>query len=249
MMAYSRLLPYQVELEDGALERPSTVPPAASVGPSVSAAVTLHVYSVSGASAIQGMNSILSLVGTGAFHAGVEIYGREWSFGFTEDVSTGVFCCRPAGCEAHAYLRPLPMGETHLSQPEVLSLIGRLAKEWNGQDYDLLRCNCCHFSHELCRRLGVGPIPRWLTSLAGAGAALGDQLRSAASGAQVLLPRPTAREAMRDVAVAAGAGAARKGLTERLRLCAAPLLACKVASQARGALGSFCKARRTYARH
>jgi hypothetical protein len=26
-----------------------------------------------------------------------------------------------------------------------------MAKEWQGDDFDILRCNCCHFSHELLR--------------------------------------------------------------------------------------------------
>merc|ERR1719471_570998 len=44
--------------------------------------------------------------------------------------------------------------------------------EWMSEDYDILRRNCCHFSAELCKELGVGPLPSWLTSLAGAGAVL-----------------------------------------------------------------------------
>eukprot|EP00913_Durusdinium_trenchii_P009777 g9182.t1 len=61
------------------------------------------------------------------------------------------------------------MGSTFLSQQTVLALIGRLAKEWQGDDYDILRCNCCHFSNELLRRLGLGPLPKQFTNLAGTG--------------------------------------------------------------------------------
>lgn len=37
----------------------------------------------------------------------------------------------------------------------------RLAREWQGEDYDILRCNCCHFSNELLRR-GLRPLISWL---------------------------------------------------------------------------------------
>merc|ERR1719401_1782300 len=44
--------------------------------------------------------------------------------------------------------------------------------QWRGEDYDLLRHNCCHFADALCVALGVGHIPFWVTNLAGAGASL-----------------------------------------------------------------------------
>lgn len=148
------------------------------------APVLLHVYDVTGNSAVKSINSILSTIGTGAFHIGVEVYGREWSYGYDESGDTGVFCCQPRGCDAHSYVKVLEMGETNLQENEVRAVIERLAAEWQGQDYDILRCNCCHFSDELCRQLGVGPVPRWVTSLAGAGEALDDKLHRATVGAQ-----------------------------------------------------------------
>ncbi|CAE7347939.1 unnamed protein product, partial [Symbiodinium necroappetens] len=53
---------------------------------------------------------------------------------------------------------------------DVILLLSALAQDWQGEDYDILHRNCCHFSDMLCRRLGVGPIPDWITNLAGAGA-------------------------------------------------------------------------------
>ena len=43
----------------------------------------------------------------------------------------------------------------------------------------MLRHNCCHFSDALCIKLGLGPIPAWVHSLADAGAALGDAEQAA----------------------------------------------------------------------
>ena len=114
-----------------------------------------------------------------------------------------------------------------------LRLINKLKLEWKGQQYDLLRHNCCHFAvtwsiltpvtdskdkafkplwisyliypdiflsisnclsgfqptlvipqngdrHQdaLCLSLGVGPVPNWVTSLAGVGAMLRSNIRN-----------------------------------------------------------------------
>jgi len=76
------------------------------------------------------------------------------------------------------------MGQTWLSEQEVSQLMAELEGEWPGKDYDLLHHNCCHFSSELCRRLGVGPVPQWVTNLAGAGADLEHSLVTAATTAR-----------------------------------------------------------------
>lgn len=66
------------------------------------------------------------------------------------------------------------MGETLLLESEVDDLIKRLARQWPGRGYSLLRRNCCHFADEMCRWLGVGRMPAWVNRLAGAGASLVD---------------------------------------------------------------------------
>merc|ERR1719401_1386448 len=121
-------------------------------------------------------------MGTGAFHAGVEVHGQEWSFGSTTDGSTGVYVCLPGKNTAHQYIKSVPMGETRCSQRDVRALIQQLAEEWQGSDYDLLRCNCCHFSTELCKMLGVGSAPAWLFNLSSAGVAIDDGVQAAKLG-------------------------------------------------------------------
>lgn len=142
------------------------------------AKVTLHIYHVTDMTTVQRVNKVLKSAGTGAFHAGVEVYGKEWSYGFTEGGS-GLFGCEPGECEAHSYIQAMPVGSTALSEKEVRDLLRELAAEWQGDDYDLLRCNCCHFSAHLLRRLGAGPVPRWVTNLAGHCAAVDDTLHTA----------------------------------------------------------------------
>eukprot|EP00928_Gymnodinium_smaydae_P088184 TRINITY_DN72306_c0_g1_i1.p1 TRINITY_DN72306_c0_g1~~TRINITY_DN72306_c0_g1_i1.p1 ORF type:complete len:267 (+),score=69.99 TRINITY_DN72306_c0_g1_i1:38-802(+) len=138
------------------------------------AAVKLNIYDVTTNGAIRGVNKLFRVIGTGAFHSGLEVYGQEWSYGFSETGDTGVFPCPPRGCEVHAYRESLELGTTELSEAEVLQLVEQLEPAWLGGDYDLLRKNCCSFTNEMSERLGTGPIPAWVKNLAGAGATLND---------------------------------------------------------------------------
>jgi len=48
--------------------------------------VTLNIYNLGGSSCSRSLNALLKPFGTGAFHCGVQVYDREWSF---SDTSTG----------------------------------------------------------------------------------------------------------------------------------------------------------------
>jgi len=134
--------------------------------------VYVHIYSLGTAGQGQALNSVLRVLGTGAFHCGVEVYGKEWSFRGRCCSGTGVFASRPQNCEHHTYSETLTLGETSLTGPEVSRLLSILQREWPGTSYDTLRRNCCHFSDKFCRCLGVGSLPPSLTSLANAGVKL-----------------------------------------------------------------------------
>lgn len=234
---YGRLLPSRTSEPFTSLRAADELP-ANTVG-AVAAPVTLHVYHVTGLDAVRRVNKVLRAFGTGAFHAAVEVYGEEWSFGFTDDGGSGVFACPPRECEAHTYLKSVPMGNVPMPRAEVMKLIQQLAEEWQGEDYDLLHCNCCHFSEELCRRLGVGPLPRWVTNLAGTGAAVGDQLHTVAEGAQAAAAKAReAHEGARETfAASGGAGLRRRSADSirRLGVCAAVAdFSAKVRQRARG---------------
>mmetsp|Transcript_73678 Transcript_73678/g.204914 ORF Transcript_73678/g.204914 Transcript_73678/m.204914 type:complete len:272 (-) Transcript_73678:142-957(-) len=131
------------------------------------AAVTVHVYDLD-SGITKGANKVMKAAGTGLYHAGVEVYSTEWSFG----CASGIFWCEPKGNRGHSYREAVPMGNTTLSEKEFEVLLDELASEWVAEEYDLLRRNCADFCSELCKRLGVGPVPVWVRSLAGAGAAL-----------------------------------------------------------------------------
>lgn len=147
-------------------------------------AVTLHIYDVTTEGAVSIINKGLRAMGTGAFHAAVEVLGSEWSYGFLDE-GTGVFDCEPKQCEMHQYRESLPMGDTSLSEKQIKEVLDRLSAEWPGSEYDLLRKNCCSFSNTLCMELGVGPIPAWVTNLAAAGATL--RVDKASEGAAMMV--------------------------------------------------------------
>jgi len=132
--------------------------------------VTLNIYNLGTSSEMVAMNQVLRVLGTGAFHCGVEVDGKEWSF-----ESTGIFCCKPQLCEEHVFSETLPMGKVMLSDDNIRSILHRLEERgWREGNYNVLTRNCCHFCNAFCKYLGVGTIPDWITSLARTGLALAD---------------------------------------------------------------------------
>merc|ERR1719150_2557134 len=99
----------------------------------------------------------------------------EWSYGACDD-GCGLFWCEPKKCEMHNYRQTIDLGTVKLSKEDVEKLLDDLSSKWMGYEYDLLRKNCCHFSDEFAKELGVGPIPGWIVNLAGLGARLEDQI-------------------------------------------------------------------------
>mmetsp|Transcript_19863 Transcript_19863/g.62150 ORF Transcript_19863/g.62150 Transcript_19863/m.62150 type:complete len:312 (+) Transcript_19863:1300-2235(+) len=105
----------------------------------------------------------------GAFHTGVEVFGREWSFGMAEDWRTGVTWCPPGKNPDHTFRETLAMGFTKCNFAEFTQILNEMKQEWRGSSYSLLTRNCHHFSDALCGRLGVGRLPPWINDLAGVG--------------------------------------------------------------------------------
>lgn len=93
----------------------------------------------------------------GAFHAGIEVHGLEWSYG-----DEGITCSEPRFHQVHVFHESIPMGETDLSNDEVIRLIDDLQDEWLGEDYNMLENNCCNFSDALSQELVGEPIPAWV---------------------------------------------------------------------------------------
>jgi len=119
----------------------------------------------------------------GAFHTGVEVYGREWSFGMTfDDYSTGVTWNAPKMNHDHSYRETLSMGYTTMSRKQVDKLIEEMKIKWKGCSYNMLSKNCHNFSDEFCFHLGVARLPAWVNDLAYTGAEAAEFLDGADSG-------------------------------------------------------------------
>merc|ERR1711974_69412 len=105
----------------------------------------------------------------GVFHAGVEVNGLEWSFGYSPK-KTGVTCTKPRTHAVHRYRQTVQLMPTALCPDQIAHLLSELIEDYPGDGYDLLRRNCCHFADDFCTRLGVGNIPGWVYRLARIGA-------------------------------------------------------------------------------
>lgn len=156
-----------------------------SVDENTGLAVRLHIYDVSQSENIQRINRVLAHKSSplkigGAFHAGIEVNGLEWSFGFSSKESmSGVSCCEPRSHHQHHYRQTLRLGYSRVPSKDIPALISTMIEEYPGRGYDLLRRNCCHFADDFSKRLGVGGIPSWVHRLARLGASADSALQAA----------------------------------------------------------------------
>ena len=132
--------------------------------------VTLHVYDVSNDERIAHVNYYTKALGAGGiFHAAVEVYGREYSFGGSSLNVTGVFGCPPKRCPMHHYRESVFLGDCALSEDQVQAILRDLKPQWMARSYNLFSKNCCFFSREFAIELGVGTIPEWVYQMAKTG--------------------------------------------------------------------------------
>jgi len=131
------------------------------------APVTLHVYDVSNDARVANINYYTKALGAGGiFHAAVEIYGREYSFGGSNRNISGIFKSPPKRCPLHHYRESIFLGDSNLSEGQVKAIIRDMTPMWMARSYNLFRKNCCFFSREFAIELGVGTIPSWVYQLA-----------------------------------------------------------------------------------
>ncbi|CAJ1399096.1 unnamed protein product [Effrenium voratum] len=120
--------------------------------------VTLHIYHLP--SGWKYLNQAMEFWGCGAFHLGVEVYGKEYSFQASQhEFVDGIQPCKPKMCRGYIFERSLQLGPTMLEPKQVNDLINRMRKEYSARDYDLYTRNCCHFSNHFCKELGVDSVP------------------------------------------------------------------------------------------
>mmetsp|Transcript_17266 Transcript_17266/g.19930 ORF Transcript_17266/g.19930 Transcript_17266/m.19930 type:complete len:551 (-) Transcript_17266:286-1938(-) len=124
-----------------------------------SASVVLNVYDIY--SSVSALNICGKLLGSGGFfHAAIEVFGREYSYG-----CTGIITTYPKHHQVHCYCESIPLGDCSFTYVKVKSLIRKMKSKWEAQFYGLLSKNCCTFCQELSSELGVKEIPSWVSSL------------------------------------------------------------------------------------
>jgi len=148
--------------------------------------VLLNVYDVGGAEIFQKINRVSTvndnvLIG-GIFHAGVEVYGSEWAYGFAEDEDSGVFSIPPRCGAQHTYRATVTMGPTALSRSEVDAVLLRLRACWRGPEYSLIGHNCLDFANAFAQELGVGRIPGWIDRFGRTASSIDGFRKGAAAG-------------------------------------------------------------------
>ena len=91
--------------------------------------VFVHVYSLGHASVMKQLDKGLEFLGCGAFHAGCECHGVEWSYGFNDDGASGIFPSPPKYCEMHEYSESHYIGDTALTKDEFECWLQFLSRE------------------------------------------------------------------------------------------------------------------------
>ena len=102
--------------------------------------VILNIYDLSPA------NKYLYSVGLGFYHTGVEINGKEWSFGGSPEMQgTGVFDSEPLSLDTETYRASVEMGSIS-TMSDFYRILEDVKKEFHANEYNVVKKNCNHFS-------------------------------------------------------------------------------------------------------
>mmetsp|Transcript_36304 Transcript_36304/g.50430 ORF Transcript_36304/g.50430 Transcript_36304/m.50430 type:complete len:265 (-) Transcript_36304:203-997(-) len=124
--------------------------------------IKLNVYNLGSSESIHKINAVTYELGGGLYHTAIEVFGKEFSFGYCESGS-GVFDCIPQQCELHQFMTSILLGHTSLSKEAIRLVVKQLEFDYPGTSYDLLNRNCHTFSQEFAHQLGVDDLPGWIT--------------------------------------------------------------------------------------
>jgi len=129
--------------------------------------------------------------GVGVFHSGVEIAGREYSFGGHEFSYTGVFDIEPTSAYGAKFRESICLGDSSLPLKEIERIIEELSLDYPGNSYHPLTKNCNTFANDLCLKVVKKGIPGYVNRLANLGSSLSCLIPT--SGLQYLgiAPPPT----------------------------------------------------------
>ena len=119
--------------------------------------VRLNVYDFLKQSDTVG-GSLLSMLGMGIHHSGLQIEDREYTFN-----NSGIIRMRLLRMPFCRLNESIELGRYSGSHEELEAVISELgAAEWKPGAYHVLRRNCNHFTDTLARRLLGASIPSWV---------------------------------------------------------------------------------------
>ena len=123
--------------------------------------VAINVYD------LNEYNDYAYAFGVGIFHSGLEVHGREYSFGGHDYASSGIFATEPREAPPPAKFRCSEIvGYTDMTAQEVEDRVAELDRFYHGNTYHLLERNCNSFVEELCLELTGKMPPPWVNRLA-----------------------------------------------------------------------------------
>eukprot|EP01012_Entosiphon_sulcatum_P009960 TRINITY_DN15748_c0_g1_i1.p1 TRINITY_DN15748_c0_g1~~TRINITY_DN15748_c0_g1_i1.p1 ORF type:complete len:287 (+),score=67.82 TRINITY_DN15748_c0_g1_i1:242-1102(+) len=110
-------------------------------------------------------SDFMGMIGLGLFHTGLQVYGREYAYGQTDEDCSGIFWLVPRS--AHMpFKEAVSLGRTLHTPGQVLAILEKITPMWNGRDYEILTKNCNHFTEAFATELGLTEFPSWVNRAA-----------------------------------------------------------------------------------
>mmetsp|Transcript_30516 Transcript_30516/g.87149 ORF Transcript_30516/g.87149 Transcript_30516/m.87149 type:complete len:258 (-) Transcript_30516:181-954(-) len=110
--------------------------------------VFLHVYDTEVARVESSF--IKSIAGLSIYHVGVEVNRQEYCFS-----SDGILVGLPGKFDPRRHRLVVPLGNTGLSNRDVVDALQGLHKAFRAENYRLVGFNCQTFAVEFCKQLGL----------------------------------------------------------------------------------------------
>jgi len=138
--------------------------------PQLSPDVWVHIYNCDAYTGFLN-RVLLTQQEIGIYHAGIEVFGEEWSFQYYEDTwndpsVSGVMRCTPKRMPEYEYRESVNLGPTPLSQEEAHDLVMAMHDEYPACSYHLTHNNCLTFAETLATRLKApSDFPQWLKGI------------------------------------------------------------------------------------
>mmetsp|Transcript_31436 Transcript_31436/g.40436 ORF Transcript_31436/g.40436 Transcript_31436/m.40436 type:complete len:230 (-) Transcript_31436:304-993(-) len=118
--------------------------------------VILNVYDLS------EINEHAHQFGVGVYHSGVEVNGREYTYGG----GGGIFDHEPKGAPNCKFRESVEMGTFEGTPADIQRALDNLKSDFGPDMYNIINKNCNHFSDAFVRELLGRPVPGYVNRLA-----------------------------------------------------------------------------------